>query len=103
MKITSVTHETVAATQVTIGRHLRGVTVPVPVRASATLPTGASSFTLYQYTPASQWTFTNPVPHTPSVTVYMLSGVQADTDIDIDGNQIIVTWANPHAGYVVVT
>ncbi len=67
------------------------------------MPSGVTSFTLYQYTPTAQWTFDNPTTHTPSVTVYMLSGVQADTDIDIEGNKIIVTWANPHAGYIVVT
>jgi hypothetical protein len=102
VNINGVVHQTVTATRVTVGRRLRGASVLVPVQNGAATPTG-SSFTLYQLTPAAQWTFTNPVGHVPTVTVYMLSGVQADTDIDLDGNQIIITWANPHAGYVVIS
>ena len=58
---------------------------------------------MYFYTPSAQWSAQNPTDHTPSVSVYMMSGVQADTDIDLDGNTIVVTWAEPHTGYMVIT
>ena len=105
MKITGITTQTVTGTRISVGRRLRGVSVPIPVRPTAGEPEEpkAASYTFYQYTPAAEWVFTNPTNHTPSVTVYMLSGVEADTDIDFDGHQITVTWGSPRAGYVVIT
>lgn len=102
MKVTGIINATTTITKVLTGRRIVGARVLLPVKSVAELPP-ALSYTLYQYTPAATWTFTNPTNHTPSVSVYMLSGVEADTDVDINGNQIVVTWSSPHSGYLVVT
>jgi hypothetical protein len=104
VKVTGVSEVVIAVSKVLTGRRIVGVPVTIPVRSVAN-PPAASSVTLYQYTPSASWSFTNPLDHMPSVTVFMLSGVEADTDVDVsaDGRHITVTWNSPHSGYVTIT
>jgi hypothetical protein len=53
--------------------------------------------------PTGQWTAVSGLPGIPSVSLYSLSGEQMLTDVSVVGTLVTVTWAEPTAGFLILS